>query len=353
MALGNAYSGVFVGSGSYWSGNTPGSASDNTIGGTAPGAGNVISANGNWGIWVSGDGATGNLIQGNKIGTDLTGTNALGNAYSAVEIDGGAANNTIGGTTAGAGNVISANRNNGISITDVGNLIQGNEIGTDVTGTVVLGNAFWSVVLWQVVGNGDNGGLPLIEGSYEGLTLTSSAINPDLLPSPSVSPFSGDVQFYVFSLGVEIAPPSPLPSPTPTVAQLVPLQESSLALVGTFLITTLPSSGTEVNLGPAETEVATTMSLSTIGPVAQGQSAAAQSRGEDTGASGDETPTQPEPAKAGVEPPAASWQNRVLGTDEALERFDREHPDLSRPRREDPPETNPSQGPDHYPQLFA
>ena len=67
-----------------------------------------------------------------------------------------------------------------------------------------------------------------------------------------------------------------------SVAQLVPHQESSLALVGTFLITThpssgtetLPSSGTEVNLGPAETEVATTMSLSTmslstIGPVAQ------------------------------------------------------------------------------------
>ena len=147
----------------------------------------------------------------------------------------------------------------------------------------------------------------------------------------------------VFSLGVEIAPPSPLPSPTPPVAQLVPLQESSLALVGTFLITTLPSSGTEVNLGPVETEVATIMSLSTIGPVAQGQSAAAQSRGEDTGASGDETPTQPEPAKAGAEPPAASWQQRVLGTDEALEQFDREHPDLSRPGREAPPETKPSQ----------
>ena len=97
VALGNAYSGVYVGSGSSFSDNPPGSASDNTIGGTAPGAGNVISANGNWGIWVSGDGATGNLIQGNKIGTDLTGTKALENAYSAVEIDGGAANKRSGG----------------------------------------------------------------------------------------------------------------------------------------------------------------------------------------------------------------------------------------------------------------
>ncbi len=164
------------------------------------------------------------------------------------------------------------------------------------------------------------------------------------MPNPSALVYAGLAGVLVaLSLGVEIAPPSPLPSPTPPVAQLVPLQESSLALVGTFLITTLPSSGTEVNLGPAETEVATTMSLSTIGPVAQGQSAAAQSRGEDTGASGDETPTQPEPATAGAEPPAASWQQRVLGTDEALERFDHEHPDLSRPGREASPETNPSQ----------
>ena len=209
-----------------------------------------------------------------------------------------------------------------------------------------------------VVGNGD-GVLALFEGSDQGLTLTSSETYTDL-PSPSALVYaglaSGDVQLYAasagreaavlvaLSLGGEIAPPSPLPSPTLTVAQLVPLQESSLALVGTFLITTLPSSGTEVNLGLAETEVATTMSLSITGPVAQGQSAAAQSRGEDTGASGDETPTQPEPAKAGAEPPAASWQQRVLGTDEALEQFDREHPDLSRPGREAPPETNPSQG---------
>ena len=228
--------------------------------------------------------------------------------------------------------------------------------GTDPDAAFIFstGSAFDDLV----VGNGGDGVLALFEGSDEGLTLTYSETYTDL-PSPSALVYaglaSGDVQFYAasagreaavlvaLSLGGEIAPPSPLPSPTPTVAQLVPLQESSLALVGTFLITTLPSSGTEVNLGLAETEVATTMSLSTIGPVAQGQSAAAQSRGEDTGASGDETPTQPEPAKAGAEPPAASWQQRVLGTDEALEQFDREHPDLSRPGREAPPETKPSQ----------
>ena len=98
-----------------------------------------------------------------------------------------------------------------------------------------------------------------------------------------------------------------------------------------------------MNLGPAETEVATTVTLSTAGPVALGQGVAGPSRGEETGTGGDEPSAQPEPAKAGAEPAAASWQQRVLGTDEALERFDREHPDLSHPRNEDP-QTNPSQG---------
>jgi len=113
--------------------------------------------------------------------------------------------------------------------------------------------------------------------------------------------------------------------------------------VGTFLITTLPSSATEVNLGPAETDVATTVALTTAGPVALGQGVAGPSHGGETGTGGDEPSAQLEPAKPGAEPADASWQQRVLGTDEALERFDREHPDLSRPRNEDP-ETNPSRG---------
>ena len=120
MALGNAYSGVYVGSGSLFSDNPPGSASNVTIGGTAAGAGNVISANGQNGIWITGAGTTGVVVEHNFIGTDVTGTKALGNAYSGVEISGGAANNTIGGTTADAGNVISANRANGIRITGTG-----------------------------------------------------------------------------------------------------------------------------------------------------------------------------------------------------------------------------------------
>ena len=53
---------------------------NNTIGGTAPGAGNVISGNVTYGLRLQGTG--GNTIEGNFIGTDRTGTKALGNGTS-------------------------------------------------------------------------------------------------------------------------------------------------------------------------------------------------------------------------------------------------------------------------------
>ena len=59
VALGRRLQRCLCRLGSRFSDNPPGSASDNTIGGTAPGAGNVISANGNWGIWITGVGPPG------------------------------------------------------------------------------------------------------------------------------------------------------------------------------------------------------------------------------------------------------------------------------------------------------
>ncbi len=137
VALDNVVNGVEVDAG----------CTDNTIGGTASGSGNVISGNGEYGIRITGDGATGNLIQGSKIGTDSTGELALGNGYNGVEIDSGSGN-TIGGTIAGAANVISGNGTSDTSNGDWGiglegssdNLVEGNFIGTDPTGTKALGN---------------------------------------------------------------------------------------------------------------------------------------------------------------------------------------------------------------------
>src|SRR5262249_15275179 len=99
-----------------------------------------------------------NVLQGNYIGTDVTGTtakdpsnNPIGNAFSGVEII-GAQNNTIGGTAAAARNVISGNMQDGVYISDAvnvfavtafstGNLVQGNFVGTDKNGTAALPNS--------------------------------------------------------------------------------------------------------------------------------------------------------------------------------------------------------------------
>ena len=112
------------------------SSNGNTIGGTSPGSGNLISGNSSAGIGI--ESSDGTVIQGNLIGTDVTGAVALPNG-SAITLDG---NDTIiGGSAAGAGNVISGNIGSGIEISGgSGLVIQGNIIGPDVTGTKALGN---------------------------------------------------------------------------------------------------------------------------------------------------------------------------------------------------------------------
>ncbi|MGO8749062.1 MAG: hypothetical protein ACLQNE_24140 [Thermoguttaceae bacterium] len=80
------------------------SGSGNTIGGVAAAQGNVISGlTGNGALYVLTTGAINNMIQGNFIGTDISGAKPIGNAGTGVFIAEGASNNTV------TGNVISAN----------------------------------------------------------------------------------------------------------------------------------------------------------------------------------------------------------------------------------------------------
>ncbi|RUL84674.1 right-handed parallel beta-helix repeat-containing protein [Tautonia sociabilis] len=120
------------------------------VGGTSSADRNVISANNGAGVRISGPGSSGNQIVGNLIGTDATGTIALGNGGDGVIIEGGAASNTVGGTSAGRENVIAGNAGNGVRISGAGsegNLVDRNAIGTDLAGTIALGNTLSGVLI--------------------------------------------------------------------------------------------------------------------------------------------------------------------------------------------------------------
>lgn len=133
IAVGNPYEGVAL----------QGGATSNLIGGTAPGAANVISGN-YYGLTINGTGTSGNIIEGNLIGVDITGKTELANAYEGLAMGSGAASNTIGGTAAGAGNVISGNYYN-VVVQDAGttgNVFEGNYIGVDITGKTALTNQY-------------------------------------------------------------------------------------------------------------------------------------------------------------------------------------------------------------------
>ena len=120
---------------------------DNTIGGTAAGTGNLISGNE---VGVNIELASDQLVIGNRIGTDVTGTKAIGNTIG-VDID-QSSSISIGGASAGAGNLVSGNTSYGILVygsSATGNVVAGNRIGTNADGTAALGNFDGVNVEWS------------------------------------------------------------------------------------------------------------------------------------------------------------------------------------------------------------
>jgi len=118
----------------------------NIVGGPASGAGNVIIQNTGNGIAIAGSNgpnffpADANVVQGNFIGTDATGTNNLGNSQSGVLIDGTlaeASTNLIGGTSPGEGNIIAFNGSNGVTV--VSNAVDDAIFGNSIFSNAVLG----------------------------------------------------------------------------------------------------------------------------------------------------------------------------------------------------------------------
>ena len=146
--VGNGFTGVDISDGP-----------SNRVGGISAGAGNVISGNASAGVAVRA-GVAATVIQGNFIGTDLLGMLGLGNAAGGIAIY-GASNCLIGGTLPAAGNLISDNQKVGISIGDpgaTGNIVQGNSIGTMGDGVSALGNQWHGIEILNYGSNNVVGG---------------------------------------------------------------------------------------------------------------------------------------------------------------------------------------------------
>jgi CSLREA domain-containing protein len=100
--LGNSEQGVYIEFGS-----------EDTVGGTSLAVRNLISGNGEYGIWTE---VSGTKVLGNLIGTDRTGTKALGNDLHGVFLD--SSFETVGGETAASANVIAFNGQDGVAVDD-------------------------------------------------------------------------------------------------------------------------------------------------------------------------------------------------------------------------------------------
>ena len=153
-ALGNLLDGVFV------------NADLSLVGGTTAAERNIISGNGGNGVRIE---AGAVLVQGNYIGTNAAGTAALGNQLSGVYAF-GMGSIQVGGSDPGAMNVISANQLFGVYVEDDSHdvSIYGNRIGTNAAGTSALGNVKGGVRLSGVdlqVGASFDGGGNLISGN--------------------------------------------------------------------------------------------------------------------------------------------------------------------------------------------
>ncbi|MBN2392719.1 MAG: VCBS repeat-containing protein [Anaerolineae bacterium] len=164
-------------------------ASDNIVGGSNPGEGNLVSGNAHCGITLH-DYATYNHVMGNFIGTDIQGTGAVSNNWIGLCVWNASSYNQIGGEQPGERNLISGNSDNGISISGsdiVSNVIIGNYIGVDINGVAALPNGGNGVAIFAGAANNIVGGNTpskrnLISGNaYAGVSVFGSGTLNNLI----------------------------------------------------------------------------------------------------------------------------------------------------------------------------
>jgi hypothetical protein len=164
-------------------------AHDNRIGGMSPAEGNLISGNVGYGISILG-GAHDNLIAGNIIGGDPSGTVAVGNRLGGIAITGGAHDNSVGSSADLSGNLISGNGAVGLLMSGDGttrNSARNNSIGSDFSGRLMLSNSGPGVLISDGADSNRVGGcLPyagnLISGNQgDGVRITGVATDGNII----------------------------------------------------------------------------------------------------------------------------------------------------------------------------
>jgi titin len=141
-ALGNTLDGILLKN-----------ASSNSI------TGNVVSRNG-VGQDAAGidllENASDNTIAGNMIGTNASGTTTLGNSLDGIEVGNGSSNNILGPNNVISSNGAGTNRGVGVYIfsdNTSGNMLQGNAIGTNSNGTAAIKGSVIGVLINEASGN--------------------------------------------------------------------------------------------------------------------------------------------------------------------------------------------------------
>lgn len=178
--------------------STDNSPSNITIGGSAAGAGNLISGS-TTGIFL-GDGAAGVIIKGNRIGTNAAGTGAVPNSGNGITVNVPGAGSIIGGTNPGEGNTIAFNCGIGVSIGNFFTITQWAMLGNSIHDNGSLGISLnGGSPTPNDAGDGDSGGnnlqnYPVITSApiNAGMVMISATLNSQPLQMYRIEFFASD-----------------------------------------------------------------------------------------------------------------------------------------------------------------
>ena len=189
-----------------------GASTGTTIG--TPGGGNVVSANTADGISLDGSGVVRTTVRANMIGVGADGSTALGNGRHGLATRRGARDTVVGGRSAGHGNIVSSNSSIGVLVDGPAGTpsdattIEGNQIGTDVTGTLDRGNGSFGIaasgpsVLLAIGDRDPTAANTIVHNGSDGIALSADV----------AARIVGNRIHDNGALGIDVAPDGPTPN---------------------------------------------------------------------------------------------------------------------------------------------